>query len=191
MPFDWRSNRLEALAITWRKDQNDSLNRRYSDRNFNDYPGTTGVPHQQTTRSAFAFLFTCPIGFPFTRAGCREGRDSFFRQGVIMTGQEASDREEAAFSGRRQGENMETDSILALVKAGRCSRGPHGDHGHLVHAVTGGPGGTAEALCGTRPGTAASWSEDIFPAVTCPRCMKKLAAMARKHCCESAAAESC
>jgi len=75
---------------------------------------------------------------------------------------------------------MDTDSIFALVKAGRCSHGSHGDHGHIAHAVVGAPGGTAEALCGTRPGIAASWSDDVAPAVTCPKCIKKMTAIAKK-----------
>jgi hypothetical protein len=75
---------------------------------------------------------------------------------------------------------MNADSFLPLVKAGRGSTAMHGDHGRIAHAVIGGPGGTAKALCGTRPGMAASWSAVIAPAVTCIKCIRMMAAIADK-----------
>jgi hypothetical protein len=59
------------------------------------------------------------------------------------------------------------------VKAGRCSNGYERDGGRVVHAVA--PNRHA-AVCGTAPGDrSAGWSEYPSLAVTCPKCLKKIA----------------
>lgn len=74
--------------------------------------------------------------------------------------------------------------IIALEKAGRKSSGWNGDHGKIAHAleVIDGQreidleGGTATALCGAAPSGRGSWSAHQSEAVTCPKCLKKIAA---------------
>ncbi|NHZ99114.1 hypothetical protein [Massilia sp. CCM 8734] len=74
-------------------------------------------------------------------------------------------------------------TIIALEKAGRKSSGWNGDHGKIAHAleVKDGQrerdleGGTTAALCGAAPSGRGSWSSHQSEAVTCPKCLKKLA----------------
>lgn len=64
--------------------------------------------------------------------------------------------------------------VLSL--AGRCANGLERDHGSLWHAV---PLGEQRAMCKERPGRRSagwsSWTPENQP-VTCPRCLKKIAA---------------
>ena len=56
--------------------------------------------------------------------------------------------------------------------AGRCSNGMELDHGKLYHAVI----ADDRAMCGAKPGRrSVGWSSYRVDAVTCPRCLKKLA----------------
>ena len=81
-----------------------------------------------------------------------------------------------------------TSKIIALEKAGRRSSGVNGDHGKIAHAleVKDGSremdveGGNDRALCGARPRGSGSWSSHQSESVTCPKCLKKLAAASTK-----------
>jgi hypothetical protein len=66
-----------------------------------------------------------------------------------------------------------THSILR--KTGRRSNGGEMDKGPVYHAV---PAASFRALCGTEPGDRSDWSTYEGEAVTCPRCIAKLAAEA-------------
>jgi hypothetical protein len=55
-------------------------------------------------------------------------------------------------------------------KAGRLANGWEADKGTVYHAK---PCGSFAALCGTTPGM--DWAYEEGDAVTCPRCLKKLA----------------
>ena len=61
------------------------------------------------------------------------------------------------------------------AKAGRRANGYERDGGSIVHAV--GLNKHA-ALCGSKPGDRSDWSVWESPAVTCPKCLKKLEVMA-------------
>lgn len=67
-----------------------------------------------------------------------------------------------------------------LYLAGKCANGAERDKGRIYHAV---PAGTQIALCGTQPGPrSAGWApwnpaDSADHPVTCPRCLKKLAAL--------------
>jgi hypothetical protein len=68
-----------------------------------------------------------------------------------------------------------------LRRAGRRTNGHERDGGILWHAV---PRGTYKALCGAEPGRKSAWGEYPGLAVTCPKCLKKLAnqdAMTHTH----------
>lgn len=79
-----------------------------------------------------------------------------------------------------------TPTFIALEKAGRKSSGRNGDHGRIAHAleVKEGQrerdleGSTASALCGAAPTGRGSWSAYQSDAVTCPKCLQKLTAVA-------------
>jgi hypothetical protein len=63
-------------------------------------------------------------------------------------------------------------AFSARTKAGRCANGAERDHGKVSHAV---PVNSWKAICGTEPGrTSAGWSSFASPAITCPRCRRKL-----------------
>lgn len=68
-----------------------------------------------------------------------------------------------------------TEEIKPLRLAGRCANGSERDSGARFHAV---PGTSWRALCGAEPGRrSAGWSEHAGPAVTCPRCLRKMKAV--------------
>lgn len=62
------------------------------------------------------------------------------------------------------------------MKAGPLRNGAERGHGSVFHAVPLGHRDTTAALCGTAPRI--MWSDWLpaNPKVTCPRCLKKLAA---------------
>lgn len=63
---------------------------------------------------------------------------------------------------------------------GRCANGAQRDAGPRIHAV---PGDSAwdTALCGAQPGRRSNgWSDVAYDAVTCPKCIKRLAVLERK-----------
>jgi hypothetical protein len=62
----------------------------------------------------------------------------------------------------------------ALEKTGRRVNGENKDHGKVVHAV---PPGAWNALCGTSPHGRGDWSAWESPAVTCEKCLRKIAAL--------------
>ena len=59
-----------------------------------------------------------------------------------------------------------------LRKTGRRSNGAERGKGPVYHAV---PASSCRALCGTQPGDRSDWSSYTGDAVTCPRCVTKLA----------------
>lgn len=63
---------------------------------------------------------------------------------------------------------------LALEKTGRRVNGENKDHGKVVHAV---PPGAWNALCGTSPQGRGDWGAWESPAVTCEKCLRKIAAL--------------
>jgi hypothetical protein len=73
-------------------------------------------------------------------------------------------------------EELKRDPIVPRQMMGRLSDGRARDHGKIVHATI----GTAsychgKAICGAKPGPrSAGWS-DAESAVTCPKCLKKMA----------------
>ena len=68
---------------------------------------------------------------------------------------------------------MSETAYKALYLTGRCANGAERDKGRIVHAVV-----NWRALCGRKPGrTSAGWTTYEQPAVTCPRCISKLAAL--------------
>lgn len=68
---------------------------------------------------------------------------------------------------------MNAQPIEPRKLAGRCANGAERDRGVIYHAVE---RGQWAALCGREPGrTSAGWSDWKGSAVTCPRCLKKLA----------------
>jgi hypothetical protein len=60
----------------------------------------------------------------------------------------------------------------ALEKTGRRVNGENKDHGKVVHAV---PPNAWNALCGTSPQGRGDWSAWESPAVTCEKCLRKIA----------------
>jgi hypothetical protein len=65
---------------------------------------------------------------------------------------------------------------LAMRKIGRCANGAERGKGFVYHAVE---NGRWQALCGAQPGRlSAGWQNEPEPLekVTCPKCLKKLAA---------------
>jgi hypothetical protein len=64
-----------------------------------------------------------------------------------------------------------------LSMSGMCRNGFERDSGRLFHAVPGNKRGWTRAVCGATPGKRGNgWSETPGAKVTCPRCLKKLAA---------------
>jgi hypothetical protein len=63
---------------------------------------------------------------------------------------------------------------LALQKVGRRANGHEWDRGSVVHSVT---PGAWNALCGTQPQGSSDWSITEQEAVTCDKCLRKMAAL--------------
>lgn len=65
----------------------------------------------------------------------------------------------------------------AATKSGRGFNGAHRDAGTIVHAVPQNKGGDwfTPALCGTEPGIRGNGWHKSDAAVTCQRCLKKVA----------------
>lgn len=73
---------------------------------------------------------------------------------------------------------MSAPAIIVRRLVGRCADGAERDGGSLWHAIDQGPGRGWVALCGARPGRrSAGWSAYAGERVTCPRCLRKLAAV--------------
>jgi hypothetical protein len=67
----------------------------------------------------------------------------------------------------------EAGRLEPLRLAGRCRDGAERDGGSLYHAVA---RGAWRALCGAEPGRqSAGWSAHAGAAVTCPRCLGRMA----------------
>jgi hypothetical protein len=69
--------------------------------------------------------------------------------------------------------------VIPLIKTGRNADEACRDHGHIAHAVIGGPGGTAKALCGTQPGIRARWSGNRAAEITCVKCNERIARLVK------------
>jgi hypothetical protein len=71
------------------------------------------------------------------------------------------------------------DTLLPAVKAGRCYNGAHRDRGQVVHAVPSLPktsGGCwfDKAVCGAQPsGRSYGWDNTTLE-INCPKCLKKI-----------------
>ncbi|WP_274644158.1 hypothetical protein [Pseudomonas serbica] len=63
---------------------------------------------------------------------------------------------------------------LALQKTGRRANGNERDHGSVVHAVK---SGAWDAFCGAHPQGSSDWSCTESEAVTCDRCLLKIASL--------------
>jgi hypothetical protein len=69
---------------------------------------------------------------------------------------------------------------LPLKMSGRCASGAERDKGQRFHAVALGHGWT-RAVCGAAPGDRGNgWATYPGNAVTCPRCLAKLAKQEEK-----------
>jgi hypothetical protein len=62
----------------------------------------------------------------------------------------------------------------ALQKTGRRANGNHRDHGNVVHAVE---QGVWDAMCGAHPEGSSDWSCTESKAVTCEKCLRKIASL--------------
>jgi len=79
--------------------------------------------------------------------------------------------------------------LKGLYMLGRCANGAERDKGRIVHAVW-----SSLALCGRAPGRrSAGWTEYARPLadVNCPRCRRKLDALAYDCECSAVSLQEC